>query len=254
MFTFRCDFHLKKGSPQDLWNGPVSSFLGALLRNGQITEDPWNPLERKGSIRMYLVAPARDALSNRYFNADCTQAMRSLRRVLWRAPEYRCEGLDLDSAGDCRCRRSTHFILFTNFLSEDPPVRCGDCDRRVPLYRLPHPEGHQDYSPFRTWMKLYKAADQLYIDSGFGERFGSKQMSSVKSPLTRMGRDLCRDMAKRVKRHFYYYLHGYERPLNRPCPGCGRAWKLDIPYLRYSHRCDRCDLISCRSDLTGWLR
>lgn len=256
MFTFQCEFYFKgpASGAEALWNGELSSFLGALIRNGQIIEQHWYPLELKQRIRMYLGTPARDALSVRHFSRECSEAFRKLRPLLSRAPVYTYEGRSVDCPEDCRCRVPSHSILITNFLTELPPVRCGDCYRPTPLYRLPLPSGRGDYDPFRSWMALYKACDELQMASGFGERFGLYQMSNVKSPLSRMGRELCREMKDLSKRPFYYYLHGYQKPSGRPCPGCGRPWRLEENHHIFSHRCDRCALLSCTaSGLLGWL-
>lgn len=81
MFTFQCDFYFK-GSPscaEALWNGELSSFLAAMINNGQLTEQHWYPIAKGRRIRMYLGAPARDALSNRHFDSDCFRAMRQWR-------------------------------------------------------------------------------------------------------------------------------------------------------------------------------
>ncbi len=257
MYTFKCDFSFKgpQRNADELWNGGMSSFLAALLNNGQILEHPWIPIAKKGFIRIYLNCPARDALSSRHHDGGCRRALKELRPLLRRPPSFRLVGRDIEGSKDCRCRSRSHYILITNFISCQHPVRCGDCYGVVPLYRLPHPPGEKSHQSFRVWMGLYKACDELQMHCGFGEKFGLDQMCRLGSPLSRIGRQLCGRMTRKMRRPFYYYLHRHNWPNSRKCPGCGRDWILPVRHHFFDCRCDGCRLVSqssCESE--DWTR
>ena len=245
MFTFECEFHFKgpQRRAEEVWD-KLAYFLCVLGRNGQILHHPWEPIERKKCIRMYLVGPAKDSLQARHFNAECRSAFGELQGLLRKRPTFRLLGKHVEEHGDCRCRAPSCYMLITNFLDFNSPVRCGDCYRHVPLYRLPFPWKEKNYQSLGYWMGLYKACNELEIACGFGERFGLSQMCRLKSPLNALGRDLCRVMGRKTRRPFYYYLHGRNYRFMSKCPGCGGDWLSDQVFHHFEYRCDKCKLFS----------
>ena len=139
-------------------------------------------------------------------------------------------------------------MLFTTFLDDAPPVRCGDCGRPVPLYRIPRLPDEEEHSDIRRWAGAYQAYDTLYMLSGSGERASYLHMSRLDSALTREGRQICAAMAERTGKPWYYYLHRDYSPQRQTCPGCGGPWALEEPlHGLYDYRCDRCCLLSVES-------
>jgi len=81
-----------------------------------------------------------------------------------------------------------------------------------------------------------------------GEKFGYKQISELKSELTKLGRELCWALEKQTGVKVFYYLHRYygTSPKNEPqrrCPGCGKQW-LEQDSEVFKLICDKCRLIS----------
>jgi predicted nucleic acid-binding Zn ribbon protein len=129
------------------------------------------------------------------------------------------------------------------------PLRCGDCFRVVPFYRLPHADGRKSYEDILHWQRLHEWLDGLWTDSGVGERFAYRELSRHDSDLSKEGRQVCRRIERQSQVPTYYSLHYYSlrsRPASRtrPCPGCGRKWLLGERWHWYSLRCNRCRLVS----------
>jgi predicted nucleic acid-binding Zn ribbon protein len=253
MYSCVCRFFpdLEKTSQDEFFRGELSAFLAALYRNGQLLGQPWNMVAREGRIDFAGLAPAPDALDARHHSLGVREALARLRKKSRRAPRFTLVGKVLEAPACCSCPDSASYLLLTHCLAEFPPVRCGDCDRPVPLYRLPFVGQETDYTSLLRWEATYKSCDMLWLQSGVGERFGYRQTSRVDSPLTAEGRRLCGEMAASTGKQFYYYLARYHSPQPETCPACGRAWRL-LKRLHdvYSHRCDRCLLIT--GDSATW--
>ena len=152
----------------------------------------------------------------------------------------------------CRCRKPTSYILWTNYCSLASPLDCGDCGGNVPLYRIKKPPepGEQEYCSIICWEEAYQACDRLQILSGFGERWGMRQMQDHDSGLSKEGRKVCRNLEQMTGVPVYYYLSNYrriteEQDKQRKCPACGNDWLLAKTWHRiFDFRCEPCRLVS----------
>ncbi len=165
------------------------------------------------------------------------------------APVIKVTGEAVDTGLRCRCRVRPSVHLFTNFLDVGSPLRCGGCRRAIPLYRLPG-LSRDSRDGLRCWRWQYQACDDLFMRSGFGERWGYRQLSSLGSGLTAEGFEVRKQVEKELKLPVYYYLHRYfgrgeaaER--KRRCPGCGGEWLLPRREGCFEFRCEPCRLLSC---------
>lgn len=90
---------------------------------------------------------------------------------------FRRLGPEPDGRAPCECRRRPHFVLFTNFLSHESPVRCGRCFGPVPLYTLPAMGEAGNYQDLLSWQSTYQDMDSLFIGSGAGEHYSGRLTS-----------------------------------------------------------------------------
>ena len=228
---------------------------GILIRNGQILSHEIVTVQLGSELKIFALIPERSALSPRNHNVWAKKALSNLKAVGVMRPRVRIIGrdIDLDVAPPmdpvCRCKRRKSYILFTTFLHLCSPLRCGDCFKPVPLYKIP-PWRDSEYGDLLTWAANYRSCDTLYINSSAGERFGLAQLSDYDSALSKDGREICAKIEKvTAKPTFYYLMHPYARSYKvdakRLCPACGKPWRLKKTWHKFlDFRCNRCRLLS----------
>jgi predicted nucleic acid-binding Zn ribbon protein len=227
----------------------VNGYLASLFQNGQIIGGTLVARVNGG----YLATarrPEREALAHRFNNKWVRSRPRELTAVGLAIPEVTLLGREPDRLAPCACRRRPFLVLFTTFLSDESPVRCGACFGPVALYRVRASIETGNNQDVLWWQDTYQAMDWLYVGSGAGEQAALNQLSRVDSQLSTEGRELARDVEARVGVPVYYYLSKHvgrsdvaER--KRRCPSCLKAWLLDEPLHRiFDFRCDRCRLLS----------
>ena len=251
----------------------VNELLHTLRRNGQLVEQDEPIAQVRGGYRVFVSLPEADSLQPRFRTKSVRGAVRALRKagVTWHAT--RVLGPDPDSDQVCPCRKPGTLILITDFLSCEPPLRCGDCHGVVPLYRVPPTSEYNNYEDVRFWEYHYRAFDAIWIASGAGERLAYQQLSKPDSELAREGRvlrllqhphrqgdgvevavldghrvDVLGILLGRGVPDDYLLRHwgrSQKAERKRKCPDCGGDWSIDELWLeRYDFRCDRCRLVS----------
>jgi len=226
----------------------VYGLLGALMRNGQICGDDQPVIVRDDAFVVFVRAPERTAFDPAFHNEEVMHCLDACdERGL--AVRFVAEGREYDSAAPCSCEQPAAYVLFTHFHSCEPPVRCLDCFRPIPLYRLSGTQA-DDRSDLVSWMSNYRDCDRLQMGCEVLERPALRELSNLDSELSQRGRDLCLRLASACGRPFYYYLYrdadsGRTAERRRLCPGCRAAWHLDVPlHDCFDFRCDACALLS----------
>ncbi|MGD8451338.1 MAG: DUF2310 family Zn-ribbon-containing protein [Phycisphaerae bacterium] len=239
----------RKADPEEVrW--AIDELLFSLRRNGQLIEQDAPVVEIRGGWRWYVSLPDADSLHPKHRSKRVRDAIRALRKagVEWRST--RVLGPDPESDPVCTCRKPPALILSTDFLSCETPLRCGGCGGVVPLYRIPPTSEYGNFEDLRFWAYHYRDLDSIWIASGAGERLAYRQLSEPHSELAEEGRDVCRLIEANTGVPTYYDLMRYygrsrRAELQRRCPDCGGAWKLDEQWLdRYDFRCEKCRLVS----------
>jgi predicted nucleic acid-binding Zn ribbon protein len=250
METAAIRFRLGPGTDRDRALEALQEYLGALWRNGQIMGRQTPIARERTGYSVFATLPATDSLNGRHSNRQVRRALRALAGIGCKAPKVQRLGSDPEGKPACRCRRRLFLILFTSFLHEDSPVRCGGCFNPIPLYAFPTTGYAGDYHDILQWQGTYQAMDWLWIGSGAGERFGHDQMARHNSPLSKDCRDVARTLEHRARRPVYYHLakalaRSNRQERARRCPSCGRRWLLDEPLHNiFDFKCDRCRLLS----------
>ncbi len=225
------------------------SVLGCWYKHGQILEGDWATSDSGPSIDAYVAIPERDSLGPIHDNRYAKEALDELKAAGHGLPAVTVLGSDPTMDPVCSCESPSALVLFTHYLSTLPPVRCLDCFRPVPLYRLPYPHD-EEHLGILHWAADYRACDTLQMHCTTGERFGEVQLYRHDSSLNREGRDLAKQLEALTGKPVYYWLfkargRSREAELARKCPSCGGRWRLKEPLFKlFDFRCKRCRLLS----------
>ncbi len=227
----------------------AGSLLAVWHKNGQIVGNDWPMAAADGTLRAYVRLPAADALDSSFANAYVLRDLERLSACGAGRPVVEILGVDPDTLPPCACTSRGSLILFTDYLTLESPLRCGNCFDPVALYRVPATKDFE-YLDVLQWAADYKACDTLQMDCTTGERFGEQQLVRHDSSLSVRGRQICRRLAENTNVPTYYYLHksrgrslGAER--RRRCPNCHGDWLLaERWHNRFDFRCDDCRLLS----------
>lgn len=250
MFNVEVVFrYLGKPSEPDISQG-VNGLLGAWIQNGQVLSGDVPITFSRTACRAVVSCPEADSFASRHANKWVPRVLAELASHGLRRPTFRPLGRGLESPDADRCRRPAWYVLITDSLSVESPLRCGQHYLPVPLYRIPHTDHRGDnYQDILSWQRISKDCDEIEIESGPGERFAIRQISDVASPLSLVGRKVCGRIEKVSGVPTYYYLsRGQGRSAaserKRPCPSCGGKWLLEVPVHIFDFKCDRCRLVS----------
>jgi predicted nucleic acid-binding Zn ribbon protein len=242
-------FRLSARSDRALVRDAVEWLAGAWRKNGQVVGPHCSLIETKPCITLFLSLPERKSLANAHHNGWAKSLLRKIKDARATGPIVIIRGQDLLGPKVCKCRRHSSYILITNFLQMQSPLRCGHCFHSVPLYKL-EPWRDGEFADVLWWESEYQACDRLYIDSGSYERFGSKQMSNLQCGLSKEGREICARIEKQTGKPVYYFLHkpsgrSHQKEQARRCPSCNKKWQLKTKWHDlFDFRCERCRLVS----------
>ena len=120
----------------------------------------------------------------------------------------------------------------------------------MPVYRLPRIESADSRRALLRWQDAYRKLDALWIGSGVAEQYAYKQLSDVRSPLSREGREIAKQLEARTGVRVYYYLMKHygvsdDRDRQRRCPSCKGRWLLAEPlHGMLDFQCEQCRLMS----------
>ena len=246
--TFKC----KENSeyPNNLYGFFISDYLNCLYKNGQIESD-YSLIKKDNLYCAFVTSVDVDSLDEKFSN----EHIKELKEKLGCAIDSEVLGTSEFSDELCNCTSKSGYILLYSFISNGSPVRCIDCWRDVPLYKLPHILQQNDYNDEMLWARSVRITEELW-ENGVNQSFNRKQMISTKSELYRKGKELCREFEKATGKPFYYYLADPDilpkRNLLKKCPECGNKWReykksfasgnvLEINF------CDECRLASSKN-------
>jgi len=249
MLIAQIDFEIVESIGIEQQSDAIYSVLAAFLHNGRFLNENFAIFQTEKSLRTFVSVPSEDAFENCLNNKYISNSLQKLNELGLTQPNHKILGKETELSESCECKNSTAYILFTNFLSIQSPVKCFDCGLPFPLYRFSK-KSSDDFGLTLTWQSDYKSCDSLQMHSGFGERFGIKQMSNLKSGLTKLGLEVCADIQNLTKKPCYYYLYhpngrSLKKEKERKCPSCNSEWLLkEQLHNMFDFKCDRCHLLS----------
>lgn len=212
-------------------------YLGCLYQNGQIQRN-YEMIYTNSNVTVLVTLPEMNSLSDIYKNLYVRKAEEKL------AAEYISEfeflGENARFSQECTCREETHYILYTNYYTEDSPILCGRCMKPVPLYRLPYILGESEYHSVLIWRESYRNLDKLFM-YGIEDALVLSQLQNPNSSITEIGKDICAQFSLKKKKPFYYYLFSYEKVYSPECPSCKKNCSVDSEKNLYF--CDRCGIV-----------
>ncbi len=227
----------------------LRSLAGYLWRNGQSMGH--ETISECGSdLRAFVLVPDWNALDEAHNNNYVTEAYAKLAEVSRARTRITILGDVPDSKGADTCVNPASYILLTGFQTQQSALRCGDCLAPIPLYKIPATDGRGEYTDLLGWQEDYQACDTLWIHSGTGERFGTRQMSDINSSLSKEGREICAEIEEATGKPTFYYLHrwlmnpSWKKERARRGPGCGGEWFLEEPWHNFDFKCEPCRLVS----------
>lgn len=256
MYAARIVFETQGGATEEAVEG-IYGLLAIWFKNGQLMGG--YPVARtESAVVVFATIPALDALeagSSNEYGASC---LASLKALSVSQPDVTILGVEPgQEETSCICSSHEWLYIYTNYLSEFPPIWCGVCGGYVPLYRLPHVEGGEQLL-WLQWQQDYKACDTLQMHCTTGERFGERQLQDVNSSLSKNGRNLASILEKQCGIPVYYYLcrlrgRSLKSELDRRCPSCKSEWRWMNELLELFHfRCVDCRLLSNRAFNLVW--
>lgn len=250
MFTAEIRFRVLEKAKGEVVADAVDGLIVALQRNGQVLSDEWPIAAGRSAVRVYVSVPERISLQRNHENKWVAKRRDELAKAGLSQASYTVLGREPEARNPCPCKRPSAFILFTHYLSMESPLRCAECFGPVPFYRIPHTSDCGTYEDVIFWRRNYQRCDELQMGCTVGERFGTRQMSSLDSELSKTGTECCRRVTEVSKRPCYYYLYRYrgqrrKQEAKRRCPSCNGRWRLQGSWHeQFDYRCDRCHLLS----------
>ncbi len=248
MFFAQINFPFNPSEWDEEAQKAASNILGALLSNGQLCSRDHPLLTTPNGFSAFVLIPDEDALETKHNNQWVERDIEQFIVTGGQRPVFTVIGADVESIGPCECTQFMDFILYTRYLTVEPPLRCARCFCPVPLYRV-SPTYHNEYWDLRHWEADYQCCDTLQMHCTVLARSAMKEMSRLDSKLTRAGLEICCKISESTKQTVYYYLYRYygrsmasERKLR--CPGCGGEWLLAEPWHKFDFKCDNCHLVS----------
>jgi len=249
MYTLELQFSSSRPVATDDRDDAINTLLNAYCRSGQVlTGSPLRSITKAGRYSVFVSTPERQSLSRTHASCWVVNARAALGE-LGISIKVIVHGRNPESFAICNCSKWSWLVLFTHFLSEESPLRCGTCFGTIPLYWTPKLRD-DEYGDMVSWRGDYRRCDGLQMGCSTGERFGTSQLSDPDSSLSRRGRDICDTLTRTCKVPVFYYLYrGEGRTISaerkRRCPGCRAAWLVDPPLCDFfDQKCDRCRLVS----------
>jgi predicted nucleic acid-binding Zn ribbon protein len=248
LYLAEINFSSKKEFDRELVEDTIYSLLGSLRMNGQILGDEFSIISKNQSYAAYQKVPLPNALDISHANKYVLEDLEKLEDN-GVSLSINIIGEKIESAVTCECENRKSLILFTNYLTTESPLRCGDCFGTIPLYVFPRTYDDEYYNVI-TWQCDYKACDRLQMGCKTGERFGSREISKIDSSLSRRGIEICNQITNLTGLPTYYYLYRYNDQKRlveekRKCPSCGGDWLLkESLHELFDFKCDQCRLLS----------
>ena len=247
MYTAELRFKINREHEAEERDAAVDFLLGSLRQNGQVLGREFPYAHVGKSVRAFVMLPEASSLVESHHNKYVQKALSALTEVGLDRPHVTL--LDADSA-EPEKKTIHEFILYTNYLALESPLRSGATFSPVPLYSIPPTYDNCEYYDILCWQSDYQACDTLQMNCVTGERFALRQMSDVHSSLSERGRMICDHITELTSLPTYYYLHRYKlrtqwrKEIQRRCPNCGGTWLLDQSWHLFDFKCDACRLLS----------
>lgn len=226
----------------------ASDYLLMLSRNGQIIGE-WSYAWQDGMLKYYIELPRPDAFESQYNSEWVERDFNKLAKHLATQPQWSLIE-DLTAKRFPALKSSSFLYLWSNPNQYEPPVHRGNDGQTIPLYLLPIDQWWRQ--EIRSWQHDEDAYFHLWMKCGSLEIPVYRQMAEPRSGHVKEGRKYCQTIEQATNIPTYYYLERYfgrrEGEEDRPCPGCGKLWKIENKknkqFWNFDFKCDPCRLVS----------
>lgn len=248
MFVAEIIFESKNKKITDEQQDEIDVLLGLLRMDGRVLGKELLTIRESEFFKSFVPIPAKDAFRNLNENQYIEKRLEKLKVLGIEKPKLKILGEENSESISCSCKASSAYILFTTYISVQSPLKCFDCFSPVPLYRIPRFESG-DYYKAICWQSDYIACDTLQMNCATGERFATREMSSLDSSLSKRGIEVCSEVKRVTSKDCYYYLYKYnaksiKQEHERKCPSCGGEWLLSENLHKFDFKCGKCHLLS----------
>lgn len=227
--------------------------LEALLRswrtNGQILGKEQPVFLNHNELIATAIIPEEDSLEALYNTEDARSIILTIGETEGAVLDIKIVGISPYGIAACECEKPGSYILYTNYASLSPPIRCGDCSFPVPLYKIPT-RNDEERNRITLWQASYQSCDMLHVNSAIGEQFSQRQVQHHDSPLAKEGRDICSKIEEHTEIPTFYYLSkpggkSLKQEKKRTCPSCKNKWLLKESWHDiFDFKCESCRLLS----------
>jgi predicted nucleic acid-binding Zn ribbon protein len=249
LYTTKLSILVKRSSDLEEINLIFNCLLGALRQNGQIVGKEYPSSFENKTLSYTVLCPEKNSLQQKFHNQYVKKDWAELEEKTSTRLKVTILGEDINAIPTCLNRKRSSYILFTDYVLIESPLRCGECFCAVPLYQISQTD-KDEYNDVLTWESNYEACDRLQMNCSAGEKFGLQQISDFKSQLTKQGLKICKKIETLTQKPVFYYLLNYrritiEQDKIRKCPSCGGNWLLKKKLHRFiDFKCKKCKLVS----------
>ena len=247
MFNYKIKFAKKSDVDKiddDVVFDMIEDYFNTLYNNGQVIGG-FDVFSHNGEIFLTVVLPMEDSLSDKYSNGYVKERLEKLESVF--DIEVIKEGDNLEYYKSCTCEKPSWYYLYSSFFQEEGSLVCGDCNRPVPLYKVPYILREKEHNSLTNWQSAYMSMHNLWM-YGHWNKFTYGQFCLHNSKLNREGRRIRKELEKILRMPVYYYLYyfdlgeavAYMRGTPEVCPKCGGEWARDGEFCK----CEKCRLLA----------
>lgn len=239
MDVYRISFVDKTKIINDEALEPIWEYLGCLYKNGQILKN-YELIRSSNELFAYATLPEDSALDEK----NNSIYVNKYRDMVLENFEIGLEiiGKNMNQDISCNCKESSWYILYTDYSLLESPIVCGDCQKAVPLYKLPHIQEYKEHYGVVSWQSAYNSIDRLWLYC-LADRFTLRQLHDPDSQLSKEGREICKEFEENTGKPFYYYLFQNNRT-SKKCPICHGEWKLEGVDTFIDYKCERCRVVA----------
>lgn len=249
MYKYKISVNLKNNVDSEIIDSISQDFswlTSSLYREGYTTGFGDNILYESNSV--FSIIDSFEIFSKKLIsNKDTLEYWKKLEKRSNSQLSVLYLGEDTETIDSiCSCKDIPFYILFTHVFNELPPISCGNCFKKIPIYKIKKEEN----LGILNWDTKYKSLDQLYLGDGIQEKFAIEQLSDINSELTKQGLIICRDIEVITNKDVYYYLvnfedNKYSNDTNSKCPSCDSDWLLEYTLHKlFNFKCDKCKILS----------
>lgn len=212
----------------------MDRFAAELSRCGLTLEAGARTLYQNGEYILLVIAQDEEAIDEKNMNYDTKKALTELTKKCEAMPKVRTLA-ELEFPAHCVCAKPSHFIMQSPPEWEGSPVRCGDCGKSVPLYRLDGFAADRNFDDLLLWRRLRRGCFSTYEYGSRKQSVASAQalsepaaayaaLKSCVSGVSLEGRRLAAMVEKNTGVITVYPLFSQYEKMPEYCPQCGRSW------------------------------